>query len=87
MPPKIEYLSCPEEPAGIHPITAGWLALLLVGVVVAYGLDSRLSIGTQVAAHSAVILGPSLLKIGYVMQLLAQHLQRKAGWGVACASA
>ena len=62
-------------------------ALLLVGVVVAYGLDSRLSIGTQVAAHSAVILGPSLLKIGYVMRLLAQHLQRKAGWERCCASA
>lgn len=65
-----------------------WLdAMLLVGVVVAYGLDSRLSIGTQVAAHSAVILGPSLLKIGYVMRLLAQHLQRKAGWERCCASA
>ena len=63
-----------------------WI-LMLVGVVVAYGLDSRLSIGTQVAAHSAVILGPSLLKIGYVMRLLAQHLQRKAGWERCCASA
>jgi len=67
----------------MHPA----FAALLVGVVVAYGLDSRLSIATQVAAHSAVILGPSLLKIGYVMRLLAQHLQRKAGWERCCASA
>ena len=84
----IEYLSCPKNLLRVSTqlLLAG-LALLLVGVVVAYGLDSRLSICTQVAAHSAVILGPSLLKIGYVMRLLAQHLQRKAGWERCCASA
>lgn len=84
----IEYLSCPKNLLRVSTqlLLAG-LALLLVGVVVAYGLDSRLSIATQVAAHSAVILVPSLLKIGYVMRLLAQHLQRKAGWERCCASA
>ena len=51
----IEYLSCPKNLLRVSTqlLLAG-LALLLVGVVVAYGLDSRLSIGTQVAAHSAV---------------------------------
>ena len=84
----IEYLSCPKNLLRVSTqlLLAG-LALLLVGVVVAYGLDSRLSIGIQVAAHSAVILGSSLLKIGYVMRLLAQHLQRKAGWERCCESA
>jgi hypothetical protein len=84
----IDYLSCPKHLLFLSTqlLLAG-LALLLVGVVVAYGLDGRLAIGPQVAAHAAVILGPSLLKIGYVMRLLAQHLMRKAGWERCCASA
>ena len=43
----IEYLSCPKNLLRVSTqlLLAG-LALLLVGVVVAYGLDSRLSIGT-----------------------------------------
>lgn len=84
----IDYLSCPKNLLRVSTqlLLAG-LALLLVGVVVAYGLDSRLSIGTQVAAHSAVILGPSLLKIGYVMRLLAQHYLGKAGREDCCAAA
>jgi len=84
----IEYLSCPRNVLHLstHLLIAG-LLLLLIGVVVAYGLDSRLTIGTQVAAHSAVILGPSLLKIGYVMRLLAQHYLGKAGREDCCAAA
>jgi len=49
--------------------------LLLSGLLGAYGLDSQLSIPCQVLAHSLVILGPSLIKIGYVMRLLAQPKQ------------
>lgn len=84
----IEYLSCPRNVLRLSTrlLVAG-LLLLLLGVVVAYGLDSRLTIGTQVAAHSAVILGPSLLKIGYVMRLLAQHYLGKADRGDCCAAA
>ena len=84
----IEYLSCPRNVLRLSTrlLVAG-LLLLLLGVVVAYGLDSRLTIGTQVAAHSAVILGPSLLKIGYVMRLLAQHYLGRAGREDCCAAA
>lgn len=47
--------------------------MLLVGVVGAYGFESRLGLVTLVILHSLVILGPTLLKIGYVMRLLAQY--------------
>lgn len=84
----IEYLTCPKNLLRVSTqLLLVGLAMLLAGVVVAYGLDGRLTIGAQVAAHSAVILGPSLLKIGYVMRLLAQHLMRKTGWERCCASA
>ncbi len=49
--------------------------LLLSGLLGAYGLDSQLSIPSQVLAHALVTIGPSLIKIGYVMRLLAQPKQ------------
>ncbi len=74
----IDYLSCPAHLLRLstHLLTAG-LAMLLVGIVVAYGLGGHLSIPVQVAAHGATIFGPTLLKIGYVLRLLAQHQQRR----------
>ncbi|CAD5108616.1 transmembrane sensor/regulator PpyR [Zestomonas carbonaria] len=62
-------------------------ALLIVGVTAAYGFDRALSIPQQVLAHSGVILGPTLLKVGYVMRLLAQHNLRKLNGEVCCAIA
>jgi hypothetical protein len=47
--------------------------LLLLGITGAYILDSHLMLGTVVASHALVILGPTGLKIGYVMRLLAQR--------------
>ncbi|MDZ5435813.1 transmembrane sensor/regulator PpyR [Pseudomonas fluorescens] len=49
------------------------LAMLLAGIYGAYLYDGHLSILAQVSLHAMTIVGPTLLKIGYVMRLLAQH--------------
>ncbi|WP_313085328.1 hypothetical protein [Pseudomonas sp.] len=49
--------------------------LLLLGIAGAYVFDRHLMLGTVVASHALVILGPTALKIGYVMRLLAQRQQ------------
>jgi hypothetical protein len=47
--------------------------LLLLGIAGAYVFDDHLLLGAVVASHALVILGPTALKIGYVMRLLAQR--------------
>ena len=49
------------------------LALLLVGIYGAYLYHGHLPIAALVSMHAMTIIGPTLLKIGYVMRLLAQH--------------
>jgi hypothetical protein len=49
------------------------LALLLVGIYGAYLYDGHLPIVALVTMHAMTIIGPTLIKIGYVMRLLAQH--------------
>ncbi|MEJ5059012.1 MULTISPECIES: transmembrane sensor/regulator PpyR [unclassified Pseudomonas] len=49
------------------------LAMLLAGIYGAYLYNGHLSIPAQVALHAMTIIGPTLLKIGYVMRLLSQH--------------
>ena len=49
------------------------LAMLLAGIYGAYLYAGHLSIVALVALHAMTIIGPTLLKIGYVMRLLAQH--------------
>lgn len=51
----------------------GGLILLLVGLVAAYGLERQLNVPTLVLAHSLTLIGPSVLKIGYVLRLIAQQ--------------
>lgn len=60
------------------------LALLLVGIAGAYFVDARLSLMAIVASHAFTILGPTLLKLGYVLRLIAQHQMRKDGWEDCC---
>jgi hypothetical protein len=52
--------------------------LLLAGISGAYLFDQHLALGSVVAAHALVILGPSALKIGYVMRLLAERNDKLA---------
>jgi hypothetical protein len=49
------------------------LAVVLAGVYGAYFYAGHLSILALVSLHAMTIVGPTLLKIGYVMRLLAQH--------------
>ena len=57
----------------------GGLLLLLLGITGAYFFDHRLTMAGIVAAHSLVILGPTAVKIGYVM-LLAERQERLASY-------
>ncbi|KGE67618.1 MULTISPECIES: hypothetical protein [Pseudomonas] len=49
------------------------LGVLLLGILLAYWLDQRLPLLVLVLAHGMTILGPTLIKIGYVMRLLSQY--------------
>ena len=49
------------------------LAMLLAGIYGAYLYDGHLAITVLVTLHAMTILGPTLLKIGYVMRLLSQY--------------
>lgn len=49
------------------------LVMLLAGIYGAYLYDGHLPIVALVSMHAMTIIGPTLLKIGYVMRLLAQH--------------
>jgi hypothetical protein len=52
--------------------------LLLSGLLGAYGLEAQLSMGSLVTAHALTIIGPGLLKLGYVLRLAAkQHLRKQ----------
>lgn len=62
-------------------ILGAGLALLVAGIYGAYLYGGHLPIPALVSLHAMTIIGPTLLKIGYVMRLLAQHHlgQRLAG--------
>jgi hypothetical protein len=49
------------------------LGMLLAGIYGAYLYAGALSIPALVSMHALTILGPTLLKIGYVMRLLSQY--------------
>lgn len=84
----IEFFSCPQNLLRLSTqlLLAG-LVILLAGSVAGYGMESRLGIPTLVVAHSGVVIGPTLLKLGYVARLVAQHYLRKADGEACCARA
>ncbi|MDN4543786.1 transmembrane sensor/regulator PpyR [Pseudomonas sp. C32] len=60
------------------------VAMLLAGIYGAYLYAGTLSIPALVSMHAMTILGPTLLKIGYVMRLLSQYrLDAPAGGAIA----
>ena len=52
------------------------LIMLLAGIYGAYLYKGHMPIALMVAMHALTILGPTLIKIGYVMRLLAQYRVR-----------
>lgn len=84
----IEFFSCPRNVLRVsNQLLWAGAAMLLAGIGIAYGLERQLEIGPLVVAHSAVIIGPSFLKIGYVMRLAGHAGLRKANWEANCAIA
>lgn len=53
------------------------LIMLLVGIYGAYLYDGPMPIALLVMMHALTILGPTLIKIGYVMRLLSQYRIRR----------
>ncbi|WP_371228533.1 transmembrane sensor/regulator PpyR [Pseudomonas sp. QE6] len=77
--------ACPRRSLVMSSTLLGsGLALLLVGLTGAYVIDAGLSLLAIVASHALTILGPTLLKLGYVLRLIAQHQMRKEGWEACC---
>ena len=66
-----------ESPGRVLKISthmlAGGAAMLAIGVLLAYFLDAYLSIGALVLAHLLTMLGPTSIKIGYVLRLHALY--------------
>ena len=66
-----------------HVLGVG-VTMLLAGIYGAYLYAGSLSIPALVSMHAMTILGPTLLKIGYVMRLLSQYrLDAPAGGAIA----
>lgn len=61
-PQRVLRLSC--------VLLIGGLLALVSGAVLAYGFDEYLSLPSLVMAHALTILGPTAIKLGYVMRLL-----------------
>lgn len=68
-----------------HVLLFGGLIMLVVGIVLAYWLDAYLRLGQLVAAHALTILGPTAIKLGYVMRLLSCNRLRLASSSAASA--
>ncbi|CAD5106610.1 transmembrane sensor/regulator PpyR [Zestomonas carbonaria] len=56
-------------------LTVG-LAMFVIGVLLAYGLETDLSMPVLLGAHLMSILGPTSIKIGYVLRLQALNRLR-----------
>lgn len=49
------------------------LGMLVAGIALAYVFDLHLTLVELVVAHALTILGPTAIKIGYVMRLVADY--------------
>ncbi|WP_392889210.1 transmembrane sensor/regulator PpyR [Pseudomonas migulae] len=68
------YFSNPQNVLQLSSKILGvGLAMLLAGIYGAYLYAGSLPIVMLVAMHAMTIVGPTLIKIGYVMRLLSQH--------------
>ncbi|MCU0069997.1 transmembrane sensor/regulator PpyR [Pseudomonas koreensis] len=59
-----------------HVLLTGGLAMLIAGIFLAYFFDAFLTLPALVCAHGMTILGPTAIKLGYVMRLLAHNRMR-----------
>jgi hypothetical protein len=68
-----------------HVLLIGGLVMLVVGIILAYWLDAYLRLPQLVGAHALTILGPTAIKLGYVMRLLSCNRLRLASSSAASA--
>ena len=55
-----------------NSLVVSGVVILLVGVLGAYCFDEAIGLGLVVGSHMLTIVGPSLVKLGYVMRLSVQ---------------
>ena len=54
-------------------LLVGGLAVLLTGVLLAYVVDAALCLPALLVAHLLTLLGPTFIKLGYVLRLHELH--------------
>ncbi|TRX74987.1 transmembrane sensor/regulator PpyR [Pseudomonas mangiferae] len=85
---SLDLLECPQRALHLaNRLLLSGAALGTGGLVAAYGLDTWLPIPALVLAHGLTVVGPGLLKIGYVMRLLSQARLRRFDGEVCCVEA
>lgn len=72
------HSASPQLMSTANALMVAGVLLLLLGVSGAYLFDRHLAMGSIIASHTLVILGPTALKIGYVMRLLAERREKLA---------
>lgn len=69
--------TCFESPLNVLHLSSkmlvAGLVMLLAGIYGAYLYQGHMPIALLVAMHAMTIVGPTLIKIGYVMRLLSQY--------------
>ncbi|BAN48798.1 hypothetical protein [Metapseudomonas resinovorans] len=54
-----------------NQVLASGVVMLLLGILLAYVVDDYLSMLALLMAHLMTMLGPTAIKLGYVLRLLA----------------
>jgi len=69
--------TCFESPLNVlhlsSKVLVAGLVMLLAGIYGAYLYQGHMPIALLVGMHAMTIVGPTLIKIGYVMRLLSQY--------------
>ena len=60
-----------------HDVMLGSLVVLMVGLLVGFGLESRVSLGVQVLGHAVAMIAAVGLKLGYILRLEALSVQSR----------
>lgn len=82
------FFDCPQRNLSHSSSLLGaGVAMLLSGIFGAYFIDQYLALPALVAAHGLTILGPTSIKLGYVLRLIAQRQMREPQWEQCCAAA
>lgn len=62
-----------------HILLSCGTVLLVAGAVLAYGMEQYLSLPSLLIAHAMTILGPTVIKLGYVGRLYSINRLHREG--------